>query len=152
MLGQDSRVHVTTLPLKIFNGLCGTRTGVQFRPVTEEQHSDVLIFKYIGQSSPLSLLDKKFKNAATLQFVTKCCCSSRFLFFIPSHRLSNCPHIDSTFTIRSGQVFVKANRLLTFSKHSRSDCCFNGTSVSAILGSTVVLPSVRRNSYDSEYD
>jgi hypothetical protein len=47
---------------------------------------------------------------------------------------------------------VQAYRLFTFSKQSSSFRYFNDTSVSAIVESTVVLPSVERNSNDSEYD
>jgi len=60
-------------------------------------------------------IDKTFQSSTTIQFVTKYCYSSCFVFFNPSRSLSNSPHIDSSFTTRSGQGFVQAYRLLTFS-------------------------------------
>ena len=60
-------------------------------------------------------IDKTFQSSTTLQFVTKYCYCSCFLFFSLSHPISNGPHIDSKFTIRPGQTFVQAYRLLTFS-------------------------------------
>jgi len=60
-------------------------------------------------------IDKTFQSSTTLQFVAKYCYSSCFLFFNPSHPLSNGPNIDSKFTIPYGQAFVQAYRLLTLS-------------------------------------
>jgi hypothetical protein len=56
-------------------------------------------------------------------------------------------NIQSTFTILLEQTFVNASRLLTFSHQTSVTAhCFHHTSISAILESTVVLPSVEQNS------
>jgi len=88
-------------------------------------------------------------RAITLPFVVKFCssCFSSFNLLCP---FLSTTYIYYRFTIHPEQMSVNTSRYLTFGRQdSFTVRCFKCTVISAILESTVVLPSVKWNSCNS---